>query len=104
MEEARRYIIVHTDSPGCHTIQHNLHAKVLNAVTPREFVYVGEPVPKMDSTAHREFLQNLEQAMLLSLVERGLLTKEQAQQALELIERKGARTCKKSRKTQSYTP
>lgn len=45
----------------------------------RDFIYVGEPVPKIDKTLHKEFLLNIQKAMLLSLEERELLTKKQAE-------------------------
>ncbi|GHV45740.1 hypothetical protein FACS189492_3080 [Clostridia bacterium] len=54
----------------------------------RDFVYTGEPIPQIDKTRHREFLLNVQSAMLASLAERGLLTKEQAKRVMENIERK----------------
>ena len=51
----------------------------------RDFVYIGEPIPKIDKTLNREFLQNFQKAMLLSLVERELLTKNQAERVLDKI-------------------
>ena len=51
----------------------------------REFVYVGEPVPKIDPALHKEFLLNFQRAMLLSLVERKLLTKGQAEQVADTL-------------------
>ena len=54
-------------------------------MNPREFVYIGEPAPKIDQTEHSEFLLNLQKAMLLSLTERKLLTKTQAERALDAL-------------------
>ena len=51
----------------------------------REFVYVGEPVPKIDKTIHKEFLLNFQKSMLLSLVGRNLLTKNQAERVLGVL-------------------
>ncbi|NLB81365.1 MAG: hypothetical protein GX800_07120 [Clostridiaceae bacterium] len=45
----------------------------------RDFIYIGEPAPKIDKTLHKEFLLNVQKAMLLSLEERKLLTKKQAE-------------------------
>jgi len=50
-----------------------------------EFVYIGEPVPKIDNSKHKEFLLNFQEAMLLSLTERGLLTKAQVDHLLERL-------------------
>jgi len=54
-------------------------------MNPREFVYIGKPVPKIDKTKHIEFLLNFQKAMLLSLAERGLLTKNQAERVLDKL-------------------
>ena len=54
-------------------------------MNPREFVYIGKPVPKIDKTVHKEFLQNFQKAMLLSLEERKLLTKKQTDLALDAL-------------------
>jgi len=54
-------------------------------MNPNEFVYNGEPIPEIDKTVHRDFLLNLQKAMLLSLVERKLLTKSQADQVLNIV-------------------
>ncbi|MCL2702760.1 MAG: hypothetical protein FWE91_04020 [Defluviitaleaceae bacterium] len=49
----------------------------------REFIYIGEPIPSIDVNEHKEFLTNVQKAMLLSLVERKLLTKIQAERVLD---------------------
>ena len=46
----------------------------------REFVYIGEPIPKVKE--NKEFLMNVQKAMLLSLEERKLLTKDETDRAL----------------------
>ena len=51
----------------------------------REFVYVGEPIPKIDKAIHNEFLLNFQKSMLLSLVERNLLTKNQSERVLSVL-------------------
>jgi len=52
---------------------------------PREFTYIGEPIPKFGGAEHKEFLRNFQKAMLLSLVERGLLSKDQAERVLDEV-------------------
>ena len=54
-------------------------------MNPCEFIYINEPVQKIDEAEHKEFLVNIQNAMLLFLVERKLLTKEQAEQVLKAI-------------------
>jgi len=51
----------------------------------REFVYTVESVLKIDKDEHREFLVDFQKAVLLSLAERKLLTREQAERALDKI-------------------
>jgi len=50
-----------------------------------DFIYIGEPVPKIDKNEHKEFLLNFQKAMLLSLTERGLLTDAHVDQVLERL-------------------
>ena len=52
---------------------------------PRNFVYVGEPIPPIDSTKNVDFIFGMQKAMLLSLVKRKLLTTSQMEQVLERI-------------------
>jgi len=51
----------------------------------REFVYVGEPIPTIYKTEHKEFLLSVHNAMLLALVEQNLLTKNQAERVLDRV-------------------
>jgi len=51
-------------------------------MNPREFVYIGEPVPKINKPEHKEFLLNLQKAMIMSLEERKLLSKSQTERVL----------------------
>ena len=57
----------------------------------REFVYLGEPIKKIDPVEDREFLLSLQKAMLLSLVERKLLSAEQAERAFDLVSERANR-------------
>lgn len=43
----------------------------------REFVYVGEPVPELKEKEYAEFFMNVQNAILLSLEKRKLLTHSQ---------------------------
>jgi len=54
-------------------------------MNPRKFIYIGEPIPKIDKVEHKEFLLNFQKAMLLSLTERKLLTKNQAERVLDKL-------------------
>jgi len=53
----------------------------------REFVYVGESVPKIDKYKNADFLLNLQKSMLLSLARRTLLTASQMERVMDEIER-----------------
>ena len=55
---------------------------------PRNFVYVGDPIPPIDSNKNTGFICGLQKAMLLSLVKRKLLTTSQMEQVLEHIQTK----------------
>ena len=57
----------------------------------RDFIYIGEPIPKIDPVEHKEFLLNVQRAMLQSLEERKLLTKDQAERALDNVAAKSDR-------------
>jgi len=57
---------------------------------PRKFAYTGEPIPKIDTIEHKLFLENFQKAMILSLAERKLLTKNQAERVLEMVSARGA--------------
>jgi len=53
----------------------------------REFVYVGEPIPKIDKYKNADFLLNLQKSMLLSLARRKLLNTSQMERVMDEIER-----------------
>ena len=53
----------------------------------REFVYVGEPVPRLNEQEHAAFLMNLQKAILLSLEQRKLLTHSQRERCLSELEK-----------------
>ena len=54
----------------------------------REFIYIGEPVPKIDLYVHSVFVLQLQKALLLSLVEKKLLSTSQMQRIMDELERK----------------
>jgi len=53
----------------------------------REFVYAGEPIPKIDKYKNADFLLNLQKSMLLSLTRRKLLNTSQMERVMDEIER-----------------
>ena len=53
----------------------------------KEYVFTGDPVPKIDSRRHPEFILAYQRAILLSLLKRELLTASQYRQCLERLER-----------------
>ena len=53
-----------------------------------DYVYVGEPIPKIETPEHRDFLINFQRAMLQSLVSKKLLTALQMEQAMDIIAKK----------------
>jgi hypothetical protein len=53
---------------------------------PREFAYIGDTIPKIDWTENIDFILNMQNAMLLTLVERKLLTIYQMEQCFEEIQ------------------
>jgi len=55
---------------------------------PRNFVYVGEPIPKIKTPEHTDFIIHLQKSMLLSLVKRKLLTSAQMDCVMAEIEKK----------------
>ena len=55
---------------------------------PRNFVYVGNPIPKTNTSKHKDFIIHLQKSMLLSLVKRGLLTTIQMNSVMSEIESK----------------
>ena len=70
---------------------------MLAGMKPREIEFDGKPVPKIDKdehkdkhkdkceTEHKKFLLNFQNAIILSLAERGLLTESQAEQAMDAL-------------------
>jgi len=54
----------------------------------RDFVYVGEPIPKIDKSNDAEFLLNFQKGLLQALVERKLLTVSQKEQVYEVLEKR----------------
>ena len=48
----------------------------------REFIYIGEPLPKLDEKEHAAFFLNLQKGILRSLKQRNLLTPAQYQECL----------------------
>jgi len=52
----------------------------------REFVYVGEPIPKIDKYKNADFFLNLQKSMILSLAQRKLLTTSQMERVVDEIE------------------
>ena len=53
----------------------------------RDFIYVGEPVPKIDKSSHADFILNYQRSVLLALVKRELLTASQYERCMEQLER-----------------
>ncbi len=58
------------------------------AVKAREFVYVGEPAPEINEQEHAAFLMNMQQAILLSLEKRNLLTASQRERCIAMLEKR----------------
>jgi hypothetical protein len=54
---------------------------------PRDFIYVGEPIPKIEMPEHTDFIIHLQKSMLLSLVKRELLTSAQMECVMTEIEK-----------------
>ena len=52
----------------------------------REFVYVGEPIPKIDPVKNADFLLQIQKSMLLSLVQRKLLNTSQMERVMDELE------------------
>ena len=58
----------------------------------REFIYIGEPLPKLDEKEHAAFFLNLQKGILLSLKQRNLLTPAQYQECLAELEKRESKT------------
>ena len=52
----------------------------------RDFVYTGEPVPKITQEDYPDFLLQYQRSILLSLVKRGLITLSQCERCIEKLE------------------
>jgi len=53
----------------------------------RDFVYVGELLPNINTQEHKDFILHFQTAMIQSLVRRNLLTDTQANRAIEELQR-----------------
>lgn len=54
----------------------------------KEFIYNGEPIPKIDEQKYAAFLVNIQKAILLSLEKRNLITKTQQERCVLELEKK----------------
>ena len=54
---------------------------------PKEYVYVGEPVPDLMEQQYSEFLLHLQKSILYSLEKRNLLTHAQKERCITEIEK-----------------
>ena len=69
----------------------------------REFIYIGEPLPKLDEKEHAAFFLNLQKGILLSLKQRNLLTPAQYQECLaELGKRESKNQISEYHKTETF--
>lgn len=59
---------------------------------PREFIYVGDPVPELNEQEHAAFLLNVQKAILLSLEKRSLLTASQRDRCITELEQRQIRS------------
>ena len=57
----------------------------------REFIYVGEPVPKITEQEYAAFYLRFHKSILASLKKRGLLTHSQYERCIEEIEKQYSR-------------
>ena len=53
----------------------------------RDFIYIGEPVPKIDKGSHADFILNYQRSVLLALVKKELLIISQYERCVEELER-----------------
>ena len=75
----------------------------------REFIYIGEPLPKLDEKEHAAFFLNLQKGILRSLKQRNLLTPAQYQECLAELGKRESKnqicnTLKKSNFTTAENP
>lgn len=69
----------------------------------REFIYIGEPLPKLYEKEHAAFFLNLQKGILLSLKQRNLLTPAQYQECLaELEKRESKNQIRNTIKTETF--
>ena len=61
----------------------------------REFIYIGEPLPKLNEKEHAAFFLNLQKGILLSLKQRNLLTPAQYQECLAELEKRESIPCER---------
>ena len=52
----------------------------------REFVYVGDPIPKINEAVNADFILHYQKSILLSLVKRDLLTLSQCERCMDELE------------------
>jgi len=52
----------------------------------REFVYVGDPIPKINEAGNADFILHYQKSILLSLVKRNLLTLSQCERCMDELE------------------
>lgn len=67
-----------------HIIYKN-YIKGKRSMTEKEFINIGGPLPKIKAKEHLDFILNMQNAMLDSLVERKLLTASQKKQVGEVL-------------------
>ena len=58
----------------------------------REYVYVGDPIPKINEAEHADFILHYQKSILLSLVKRNLLTLSQCERCMDELERQQNKT------------
>lgn len=58
---------------------------------PREYVYVGDPIPELNAREHADFLLHFQKAILYSLEQRKLLTTGQRERCVIELERQHSR-------------
>ena len=54
----------------------------------RDFVYVGDPIPKINENENSEFFLNFQKGLLQAWVERKLLTVSHKEQVYEALEKR----------------
>jgi hypothetical protein len=59
---------------------------VIDLWKKNEYVYVGDPIPKIDKAQHADFILHYQKSILLSLAKKNLLTPTQIQKCFEELE------------------